>query len=114
MTKYGVVALSQGLRVTFAPRGIGVSVLCLCFGVQNFGRRLTIVLRFGVPRFRPPRFVPGFDPLGICNSQLFRSGMWRAAIARRCLCSSLPAHIARARRPLELGHRAKGPAEQPL
>lgn len=27
-TKYGVVALSEGLRVTLAPRGIGVSVLC--------------------------------------------------------------------------------------
>ena len=24
MTKYGVVALSEGLRVTLAPRGIGV------------------------------------------------------------------------------------------
>ena len=59
-----------------------------------------IVVRFGVPRFRPPRFVPGFDPLGICNSQVFRSGMWRAAIARRCLCSSLPAHIAGRGQPL--------------
>ena len=28
VTKYGVVALSEGLRVTLAPRGIGVSVLC--------------------------------------------------------------------------------------
>lgn len=27
-TKYGVVALSEGLRPTLAPRGIGVSVLC--------------------------------------------------------------------------------------
>ncbi|HEY5070620.1 MAG TPA: SDR family NAD(P)-dependent oxidoreductase [Caulobacteraceae bacterium] len=27
-TKYGVVALSEGLRVELAPRGIGVSVLC--------------------------------------------------------------------------------------
>lgn len=28
VTKYGVVALSEGLRQTLAPRGIGVSVLC--------------------------------------------------------------------------------------
>jgi NAD(P)-dependent dehydrogenase (short-subunit alcohol dehydrogenase family) len=28
VTKYGVVALSEGLRTTLAPRGIGVSVLC--------------------------------------------------------------------------------------
>jgi NAD(P)-dependent dehydrogenase (short-subunit alcohol dehydrogenase family) len=28
VTKYGVVALSEGLRATLAPRGIGVSVLC--------------------------------------------------------------------------------------
>ena len=28
VTKYGVVALSEGLRVTLAPRAIGVSVLC--------------------------------------------------------------------------------------
>jgi NAD(P)-dependent dehydrogenase (short-subunit alcohol dehydrogenase family) len=28
VTKYGVMALSEGLRVELAPRGIGVSVLC--------------------------------------------------------------------------------------
>jgi NAD(P)-dependent dehydrogenase (short-subunit alcohol dehydrogenase family) len=28
VSKYGVVALSEGLRTTLAPRGIGVSVLC--------------------------------------------------------------------------------------
>jgi NAD(P)-dependent dehydrogenase (short-subunit alcohol dehydrogenase family) len=28
VTKYGVVALSEGLRAELAPRGIGVSVLC--------------------------------------------------------------------------------------
>jgi NAD(P)-dependent dehydrogenase (short-subunit alcohol dehydrogenase family) len=28
VTKYGVVALSEGLRVELAPRGIGVSLLC--------------------------------------------------------------------------------------
>jgi NAD(P)-dependent dehydrogenase (short-subunit alcohol dehydrogenase family) len=28
VTKYGVVGLSEGMRVALAPRGIGVSVLC--------------------------------------------------------------------------------------
>lgn len=28
VTKFGVVALSEGLRISLAPRGIGVSVLC--------------------------------------------------------------------------------------
>ena len=28
VSKYGVVALSEGLRVELEPRGIGVSVLC--------------------------------------------------------------------------------------
>jgi NAD(P)-dependent dehydrogenase (short-subunit alcohol dehydrogenase family) len=28
VSKYGVVALSEGLRIELAPRGIGVSVLC--------------------------------------------------------------------------------------
>src|SRR4029453_12373039 len=28
VSKYGVVALSEGLRLELAPRGIGVSVLC--------------------------------------------------------------------------------------
>jgi NAD(P)-dependent dehydrogenase (short-subunit alcohol dehydrogenase family) len=31
VTKYGVVALSEGLRIELAPRGIGVSVLCPAF-----------------------------------------------------------------------------------
>jgi hypothetical protein len=65
-----------------------------------------------VPRFRPPRFVPGFDPLGICCPQLFRGGMWR----RHCApLSGLVAatHIV-GRRPLV--RRALGqtdPAGQP-
>jgi NAD(P)-dependent dehydrogenase (short-subunit alcohol dehydrogenase family) len=35
VSKYGVVALSEGLRVEFAPRGIGVSVLCPGFVRTN-------------------------------------------------------------------------------
>jgi NAD(P)-dependent dehydrogenase (short-subunit alcohol dehydrogenase family) len=35
VTKFGVVALSEGLRLTLAPRGIGVSVLCPGFIKTN-------------------------------------------------------------------------------
>ena len=35
VSKYGVVALSEGLRVELAPRGIGVSVLCPAFVRTN-------------------------------------------------------------------------------
>ena len=48
VTKYGVVALSEGLRVELAPRGIGVSVLCPGFirtaiidSVRNLPDRFT-------------------------------------------------------------------------
>jgi len=43
VTKYGVVALSEGLRVELAPRGIGVSVLCPGFirtNITTSGRNL--------------------------------------------------------------------------
>ena len=43
VTKYGVVALSEGLRLTLAPRGIGVSVLCPGFvrtRIMDSGRNL--------------------------------------------------------------------------
>lgn len=43
VTKYGVVALSEGLRGTLAPRGIGVSVLCPGFirtNISTSGRNL--------------------------------------------------------------------------
>lgn len=48
VTKYGVVALSEGLRVTLAPRGIGVSVLCPGFirtAIMDSGRN--VPARFG-------------------------------------------------------------------
>src|SRR5476649_130904 len=50
VTKYGVVALSEGLRTSLAPRGIGVSVLCPGFirtQIVNSARNL------------PPRFAEG-------------------------------------------------------
>jgi NAD(P)-dependent dehydrogenase (short-subunit alcohol dehydrogenase family) len=43
VTKYGVVALSEGLRNELAPRGIGVSVLCPGFirtNITSSGRNL--------------------------------------------------------------------------
>ena len=43
VSKYGVVALSEGLRVELAPRGIGVSVLCPGFirtQIMDSGRNL--------------------------------------------------------------------------
>src|SRR6201988_421466 len=43
VTKYGVVALSEGLRMTLAPRAIGVSVLCpgvIRTQIMNFRRNV--------------------------------------------------------------------------
>ena len=66
-----------------------------------------IVLRFGVPRFRPVRFVPGFHPLGICNSHSSVAGCG-AAVARCCLCSC--PRISPGEVPLE---RGLGQGDQP-
>lgn len=57
VTKYGVMALSEGLRVELAPRGIGVSVLCPGF----IRTRIT-----DSARNRPERFgeAPSQSPTG--------------------------------------------------
>ncbi|RBP08677.1 NADP-dependent 3-hydroxy acid dehydrogenase YdfG [Roseiarcus fermentans] len=47
VTKYGVVAISEGLRMELAPRGVGVSVLC-----PGFIRTQIMTSR----RNEPPRF----------------------------------------------------------
>ncbi len=47
VTKYGVVAISEGLRTELAPRGVGVSVLC-----PGFIRTQIMTSR----RSEPPRF----------------------------------------------------------
>ncbi|QKG70660.1 SDR family NAD(P)-dependent oxidoreductase [Erythrobacter mangrovi] len=48
VTKYGVVALSEGLRPTLAERGIGVSVLCPGFiRTQIMDSRRNLPPRFG-------------------------------------------------------------------
>ena len=58
VTKYGVVALSEGLRVTLAPRGIGVSVLCPGFiRTQIMNSRRNVPQRFG-PIEEPPTEGP--------------------------------------------------------
>lgn len=53
VTKYGVVALSEGLRVELAPRNIGVSVLC-----PGFIRTRII----DSDRNRPGRFADALSP----------------------------------------------------
>ena len=91
VTKYGVVALSEGLRVELAPRGIGVSVLCPGFirthiidSVRNlperFGARPTapedpgsqaaIETWLGAVR---DRIAGGIDPLYV--GELVREGI---------------------------------------
>src|SRR5215469_12441288 len=62
VTKYGVVALSEGLRVTLAHRGIGVSVLCPGFirtKIMNSERN--VPQRFAGPMEQPPTEGPGAE-----------------------------------------------------
>jgi NAD(P)-dependent dehydrogenase (short-subunit alcohol dehydrogenase family) len=74
VSKYGVVALSEGLRIELAPRGIGVSVLCPGFvrtQILNSRRNLperfagafrgqpTDPLAYAIPR---ERVAHGIDP----------------------------------------------------
>jgi len=88
VTKYGVVALSEGLRVTLAPRGIGVSVLCPGFiRTQIMNSRRNVPQRFtgaveGLPTEGPvaefvkvvnERVSKGIDPLYV--GELVREGI---------------------------------------
>src|SRR6202000_231737 len=57
VTKYGVVALSEGLRVELAPRGIGVSVLCPGF----IRTQITDSQRNLPERYAAARPAPGAD-----------------------------------------------------
>ncbi|MGH3427420.1 MAG: SDR family NAD(P)-dependent oxidoreductase, partial [Mycobacteriales bacterium] len=57
VTKYGVVALSVGLRNELAPRGIGVSVLCPGFihtNILGAARNLPERFKDAVPTTPPP------------------------------------------------------------
>jgi len=88
VSKYGVVALSEGLRLELAPRGIGVSVLCPGFirtQIVDSGRNLPE--RFAGKVSRPPatgpvaerikfirdRVAQGIDPLYV--GELVREGI---------------------------------------
>ena len=64
VSKYGVVALSEGLRVDLAPRGIGVSVLCPGFihtqiatSYRNLPERYGRELQTALAQSVPPEFV---------------------------------------------------------
>ena len=87
VTKYGVVALSEGLRAILAPRGIGVSVLCPGFvRTQIMDSRRNVPQRFGAlgaPPTEGPiaefikefqeRVSRGIDPLYV--GELVREGI---------------------------------------
>jgi NAD(P)-dependent dehydrogenase (short-subunit alcohol dehydrogenase family) len=90
VTKYGVVALSEGLRVELAPRGIGVSVLCPGFirthivdSVRNLPERFAGGLPTQAPQGQQAietwlgnvreRVAGGIDPLYV--GELVREGI---------------------------------------
>ena len=88
VTKYGVVALSEGLRATLAPRGIGVSVLCPgVIRTQIMNSRRNLPERFAGAVENPPtegpvaehikaiseRVSKGVDPLYV--GELVREGI---------------------------------------
>ena len=71
VTKYGVVALSEGLRVRLAPLGIGVSVLCPGFirtKIMNSERN--VPQRFAGPMEQPPTEGPGAEFLKIAEDRV--------------------------------------------
>ena len=71
VTKYGVVALSEGLRVRLAPLGIGVSVLCPGFirtKIMNSERN--VPQRFAGPMEQPPTEGPGAEFLKMIEDRV--------------------------------------------
>jgi NAD(P)-dependent dehydrogenase (short-subunit alcohol dehydrogenase family) len=85
VSKYGVVALSEGLRRTLDPRGIGVSVLCPGFiRTQITNSRRNVPQRFAGAMTAPlpegprvalvrERVATGIDPLYV--GELVREGI---------------------------------------
>ena len=88
VSKYGVVALSEGLRMELAPRGIGVSVLCPGFiRTQIIDSSRNLPERFAGKVGQPPATGPiaerikfirdrvdqGIDPLYV--GELVREGV---------------------------------------
>lgn len=89
-TKYGVVAISEGLRAPLAAKGIGVSVLCpgiirtrIMDSSRNIPQRLATAIE--TPKIDPARtemtamiaaaITHGIDPLYV--GELFREGIER-------------------------------------
>lgn len=90
VTKYGVMSLSEGLRVELAPRGIGVSVLCPGFirtqivdSARNLPKRFMAGTADRQGAAEPPietwldtlreRVAGGIDPLDV--GELVREGI---------------------------------------
>ncbi|HXQ12467.1 MAG TPA: SDR family NAD(P)-dependent oxidoreductase [Caulobacteraceae bacterium] len=88
VTKYGVAALSEGLRNELGPRGIGVSVLCPGFirtNITSSGRNLPERFQGALPTTPPSaqavqwlgnvreRVASGIDPLYV--GELVREGI---------------------------------------
>ena len=85
VSKYGVVALSEGMRATLAPRGVGVSVLCPGFiRTEIVNSRRNLPQRFADAVKEPPpdasraafvreRISGGIDPLYV--GELVREGI---------------------------------------
>jgi NAD(P)-dependent dehydrogenase (short-subunit alcohol dehydrogenase family) len=72
ITKYGVVALSEGLRMDLAARGIGVSVLCPGFIRTNI---------IDAARNLPPRFEGALPPQPAAGANVSLLGDIRARVA---------------------------------
>jgi NAD(P)-dependent dehydrogenase (short-subunit alcohol dehydrogenase family) len=71
VTKYGVVALSEGLRVTLAPRAIGVSVLCPGFvRTQIMNSRRNVPQRFAGALEDPPTEGPRAEFVKVLNDRV--------------------------------------------
>jgi len=73
VSKYGVVALSEGLRSELAPRGIGVSVLCPGFIRTQI---------FNSTRNLPKRFEGAVGAMPISGPSAARLNMVRERIAQ--------------------------------
>ena len=81
VSKYGVVALSEGLRIELAPRGIGVSVLCPAFvRTQIINSRRNLPQRFAGALGRHRRPAPWH---GDQDDPRTRRGGYRSRLCRR-------------------------------
>jgi NAD(P)-dependent dehydrogenase (short-subunit alcohol dehydrogenase family) len=71
VSKYGVVALSEGLRERLAPRGIGVSALCPGFiRTQIMNSRRNVPQRFAGAIGSPPTEGPVAEFLKVITERV--------------------------------------------